>query len=213
MIYKYMKSEFANSFFRDGTLRIGTLYEYRDTEKHGHVIGDNDEGLKSRHTEVKGKHTNKTAPAIVSQFVKLGDGAAVEDCVFIHQDDSGDCYLFCATEEYSADVMAEFKADTCLRIENVDGFYSAVGLAIANATGKELRFYGGQQCTYAQRHVTHAEDHGVPGALIKDPTYSNQKEIRAIWEPTDGSEIKPLIIKCPEARQFCTTYPKPIGSA
>ena len=42
--YKYLKDEHLKSFMDVGTLRVGTLYEYRDVESHGDQIGDQKEG-------------------------------------------------------------------------------------------------------------------------------------------------------------------------
>lgn len=212
MLFKYMKGRHAENFLRHGTLRIGTLYEYRDTEKHGAVIGDAHEGTKSLYTEVKGRHTKKTAPPIVGKFLELGENSTIEDCVFVNQMDSPDCYIFCGTEEYSSAVMAEFDATVCLAIEDVRGFYGVLSKSLIRATGNAAFFRGAYRCSYIDRNVKHDEDHGLPGALIKEPKYSNQKEIRAIWEPAVPQAVSPIIISCPEARQFCTIYPKPMGT-
>lgn len=46
VLYKYMKREYADPLLTKGELLINTLYEYRDKEKHGAVIGDDSEGKK-----------------------------------------------------------------------------------------------------------------------------------------------------------------------
>lgn len=47
ILYKYLKKEHAHSLLSKGIIRLGTLYEYRNIEKHGSVIGDDTEGKKS----------------------------------------------------------------------------------------------------------------------------------------------------------------------
>ncbi|MBQ0714438.1 MAG: hypothetical protein KBT56_04645, partial [Paraperlucidibaca sp.] len=44
-LFKYLPKEYLKAFFRTGSLKLGTLYEYRKVEVYGTVIGDQDEGL------------------------------------------------------------------------------------------------------------------------------------------------------------------------
>ena len=52
VLYKYMKKEHAKLLTKQGSLRVGTLYEFRNKEKHGQEIGDNKEGIKSAYMGV-----------------------------------------------------------------------------------------------------------------------------------------------------------------
>lgn len=45
VLYKYTKAEYVCSMIREGTFRIGTLYEYQEWEHT--EIGDPDEGMKA----------------------------------------------------------------------------------------------------------------------------------------------------------------------
>ncbi len=44
-LYKYLPRRYLDAFLNRGSLKIGTLYEYRQVEAYGHVIGDKNEGL------------------------------------------------------------------------------------------------------------------------------------------------------------------------
>lgn len=44
ILYKYIKREHLDTFFRNGTIKIGTLYGYRSEEELGAIIGDKEEG-------------------------------------------------------------------------------------------------------------------------------------------------------------------------
>lgn len=44
-LYKYLPKKYLEAFLRHGSLKIGTLYEYRRTEDYGDVVGDKNEGL------------------------------------------------------------------------------------------------------------------------------------------------------------------------
>jgi hypothetical protein len=47
VLFKYMRKAHAQRLLSEGVVRIGTLYEYRNIEKHGLVVGDDAEGTKS----------------------------------------------------------------------------------------------------------------------------------------------------------------------
>ena len=53
-LYKYLKKAHLEEFFENGTVKIGTLYEYRDVESHGSVVGDRDEGLQTTELSLPG---------------------------------------------------------------------------------------------------------------------------------------------------------------
>lgn len=42
--YKYIKEEFYEGFLNHGSIKIGTVYEYREYWEHNKVIGDHNEG-------------------------------------------------------------------------------------------------------------------------------------------------------------------------
>ena len=44
-LFKYLPKKYLEAFLHRGSIKIGTLYEYRKTEQYGTVVGDLDEGL------------------------------------------------------------------------------------------------------------------------------------------------------------------------
>jgi hypothetical protein len=46
-----MENKRVSSFMHDGLIRIGTLYDFRNLEKHGSDIGDTGEGTKTLSTD------------------------------------------------------------------------------------------------------------------------------------------------------------------
>jgi hypothetical protein len=53
-LYKYLKKAHLEDFLQFGTIRMGTLYEYRDIESHGKVIGDSEEGVQTTELSLPG---------------------------------------------------------------------------------------------------------------------------------------------------------------
>ena len=49
VLYKYLKKEHSEKLLRFGQFRIGTLFEYKNTEKYGEVIGDKQEEIGRAH--------------------------------------------------------------------------------------------------------------------------------------------------------------------
>ncbi|MEL4871749.1 hypothetical protein AAEU41_23365, partial [Pantoea agglomerans] len=43
-IYKFLPKKYLNEFFKTGSLRLGTVYDFNDTVKHGTAVGDTREG-------------------------------------------------------------------------------------------------------------------------------------------------------------------------
>jgi hypothetical protein len=131
--YKYIKKRYLDGFFQ-GRMKIGTLYEYRNEEELGGVIGDNEEGVSK--TTLGGKDImridfRKNTPETEYFRSHLGfdipEGAELtismqEDTNFIAFTNSPNYYIFCMTSKYSEEVMNEFECDTCIEIFNPNKF-------------------------------------------------------------------------------------------
>ena len=67
-----MNSEHAELFMKNGSMRIGTLYEFRNTELHGNEIGDAYEGVVRGHTRIADWHNSNFTSQHASQFSPAG---------------------------------------------------------------------------------------------------------------------------------------------
>lgn len=187
-----------------GILKIGTLFEYRDEEKYGDKIGDAKEGKKSLVMDVENASWNeKNQPDFTKGIMKFGKEASVNfvNFRFAKEEESPNHYLYCTSEVFDQALFPEFKSDTCVVIHNTIGFFSAVNSRM------KATFEGLFPCQYTSREVAYDKDHGIHPALIKDPKYRNQKEVRALWQPQFQIEkIKPIIIYCPEIIEYCEIH-------
>jgi hypothetical protein len=207
-IYKYMKRRHLRSFLKDGLIRIGTLYDFRDVEKHGAEIGDVDEGTKTLTTD--GYHFIDTAnqntipdwyrECFESSF-KVKDGGRLQ----IHAGKGvrlrltvPDRYVFCASYEFDGGLIENGEYDACLKIINPMAFF----LALSQKLKHRASWIGYGKCVYRPRIVLGDQDHGIEPSLIKEERYEYQKEIRAIWEARSET-IEPIIIKAKKARFYC----------
>lgn len=207
-VYKYMKRRHARSFFKEGLIRIGTLYDFRKEEKHGTEIGDKDEGTKTLTTE--GYHLVDTAdpntiPSWLNEHffsnIKLQEGARLQ----LHAKDGvrlrltvPDRYVFCASYEVDDALIKNGEYECCVKINNPQGFFGALSQKLKY----KAKWLGYGKCVYRPRLMLGHEDVGLEPALIKENRHAYQKEIRGLWAPA-AAEIVPMIIKAKKARFYC----------
>jgi len=204
VFYKYMKQEYVDAFLQEGLLRIGTLYEYRDIEKHGQHIGDDQEGLKFIEHDYgkvdwRGPHD---VPEELKDTLTMEPGGQI-DIRFVSRNTVGspDYYLFCVAWEFSATVMREFGYDSCVRIDNPACFLHEINGVMWDQHAAKALFW--RWCEYTLRKESHDNQTDIPPAIVKSPQFAHQKEVRAIWEPSE-KEIRPLLVTCMPARQYCS---------
>lgn len=209
-LYKFIKKKHAHEFFKNGNIRIGTLYDFRDVEKHGAEIGDLDEGTKTLTTG--GYHMLDTAdpstipswyaPHFQKSFIPDGPDARL----VMHAGGSGisvkltvpNRYVFCTTEGIDAVVWKQPGYDACIKINSPSGFFKA----LTNKLKHKAHWITLDRCVYRSRTVIGEHDDQLEPALIKEQRHAEQREVRAIWEAVDH-EINPFILKVKKARHFC----------
>jgi len=201
VLYKYLRKQHADLLIKRGKLRIGTLYGYRDIEKHGTKVGDADEGKKSLYMKVGPEQwTADNQREFTKGSIKIANGISVhmENVSFQKSESSTDYYVYCATEEFDENALKDFGYDACVVIEKPDRFFAAISRTLRH----KCTFEGVFHCQYVPRKVEHNKDHGIHPAIIKDPSYKDQKEVRALWKPFKRS-ISPLVIDCRDATKYC----------
>jgi hypothetical protein len=91
--------------------------------------------------------------------------------------------------------LAQFPTyDSCVAIVNVRGFVECLTKAL-NAY-RPVEFLGLAATTYESRtQPWNGEDFGLPSWFVKDPSFQDEKEVRACWLPVTGTgEIEPKIL-------------------
>ena len=206
--FKYLKKRHLQAFLSHGTIRLGTLFEYRDMERYGPTIGDKDEGRHYTDFHIPGggiielgsgtpeanyleKHSMfKNAKGLKVQFEEETVLRFVQDCL--------DAYIFCATQEYNPDVMREFGYDSCIEIIHIEKFFDAISRRVRH----KAEFIGGGPIQYGSRRTKYTEPHKRHPAMLKDEEYRNQKEFRALWKPLKPT-VSPIVIDVPRSIKFC----------
>ncbi|MFW7206616.1 hypothetical protein ACMGGQ_12555 [Enterobacter sp. BNK-13] len=208
MLYKYIKSEHAEMFFQNGTLRIGTLLDFKKNETFNEAIGDKKEGS---HFPFMGidqtlyiDEMTESQSSFLSGFMDLGAGSSITGMKLVREISSEDFYVFCMTTEPSRKAMNEFDCDTCIEIFNPILFINALTNKIRRTAG-DMVWHG--EITYMDKEYPYFIDAKLHPAQTKDIKYSYQKEYRAIWQrrsvtPVD-TILSPIFIKAPKAIKHC----------
>ena len=210
-IYKYIKQEHLELFFRFGRLKIGTLFDYRREEEYGSIIGDREEG------QLKSVFENPP-----SAF-KLGDGSPEADYFkkFLSFEGAGkislkkgariitpinspNYYIFCASSKFDPEIMTNY-GGACIEISDVESFLNEVN-QIMRIKHRAI-FQGIHSILYCNREVDYKTTQSNHPALMKDERWKKDNEVRAIWKTEDGQIREQfLYISVTRAIKFCRIH-------
>ncbi|MEG5938846.1 hypothetical protein UXO69_05125 [Enterobacter hormaechei] len=207
-LYKYMKSEYAETFLKNGTLRIGTLMDFKKNENFNEAIGDKNEGSHFPQIDFQGKtytaNLNNSQKSFLKGALELPSGSFMSGFSVVREITSKDFYVYCLTIEPSRKAMDVFECDTCIEISNPLNFLSLLTKKVSEKS-RGLSWHG--PVSYLDKHYQYDNDPGYHPATTKDIKYSYQKEYRFIWHSRMGSNkdivLEPFYIKVPKAIKQC----------
>ena len=210
-LYKFLERRFLNSFFETGSLRIGTIYDFKDTVSHTSARADSSEG---RHDLVRSissplKIDKDTEEPIVSEIFRFeGEGyGTIQGMSLVSSRDSGDGFIFCTSKHYSTDIFRKWhkdcvKNDACYAIVDTKGFISEV----SNVINDSISQFINRDIVYTLDPIPYnsAEARLNPAITKNAEKYSWQHENRTIWVPKLPPLIlRPFIVNVPEACRYC----------
>lgn len=213
--FRYSGQKYNDALLALGNVRIGTLHDFRKTE-HKQGIADVNEGKKrvSHHIPYA---TDKDVGSIHLDALKtfraidLGGATNVvlENISVSQEFDHPDCFVHCTSVKYSFDVLRQFGgADSCVEISDLAGFYQRLTETLNSIV--PVQFLTLSQVQYMKRHEDwNGRDWGVHPALIKEPEFIRQVELRAIWIPKFSGNISPIVINDTDLLRFCRARETP----
>jgi hypothetical protein len=202
-LFKYCKRQHFEWLQRSGSLRIGTLSEYRNTEQYGTQIGDADEGG----FPISGTRRMPAGSSLPGGGVRFeGEATATMTGCYVWLPHDRDRYLFCVSSVYDEDTHRRLKADpqaqydACYRINDPGPFFGSISRAIAD----RAQLLGVCFVQYRDGVVDFASPLAyVPPELVKNRDgYAHLQEVRGVWRPL-GPPVAPFPIDVREARRFC----------
>jgi hypothetical protein len=175
-VFKFLPKKFAVPLLEAGQICIPTMYEFRNDSNYKGKILDRNEGKVWLHDKILLDFNENIS-------TKLQTGKLLE---------CQDCYVYCTTGFVLSDSIrfaVEEEKDSCVLIKNFEIFCSEISDAIP-----EISFYASGKCDYTGRHkvVTNSTPNSIIDilngdkrrvAFVKPRNYSNQMEVRAIWQP------------------------------
>ncbi len=199
--YKYMERKYATAMLEHGEVLIGTLYEFRKTEKHGSAIGDTGEGQSYGKLMVDSHGFNYTSfpQEARSLFTDPQSNVCFRNITLAQTVNSPDMYLFCCSTAADKDAMSKMGYDSCIEIYNPRAFFNEISLSLGK---KSKGFLGIAKCMYQTRYHHLFDNPKIPRSLIKPEEYRYQNEARAAWQP-NADEISPILIKNKKIKKHC----------
>jgi len=213
-MYKYTEKKFAHLLYKYGYLRLGTIFDFRKNE-HNKGIFDQDEGKKyvthqpgiitvsaSNYEDFKASDQSKALEDLANININKGATVGFFGTKFYREFQSPNAFIFCTSSELSKSAMHSIEnADTCIEIIDPYNFYTA----ITNELSKfySINYIGYRPIEYKSRNINWAPNHHENHpAFLKEKDFEVQKEIRAIWAPTQDIIITPTFLLCPKASKY-----------
>lgn len=214
-LYKYLPLKYAEDLVIKGIIKLGTLYEYQDTNLHGNEIGDQEEGnLEEWVFFNKSNVTNKDLTEFERRQIYISDdtiGNSFINCRIICRNKTIDSYIFSTSRFFNVELMRKLsrnlteKYDACVKIHDPQKFIQTI------SESDEFKKYGNYigigLCHYRDRSIHHSKIDSMPHPiLIKEPKYEYQGEVRVVWESKSTERINSKILKIPELTNYCELF-------
>ena len=211
MLYKFLEEQYLNAFFSRGSLRIGTIYDFKDTVAHTSARAHSGEGWHqlSRSFTSPVEFTNIENEPIINEFFEISGGTVIsfENMSFTTTRDSGDGFIFCTSRYYSKELFLKWHIDSsnndaCYAIMNPGTFFDAITNKIRNSV---CHFFNANIVYTTDPILYDSPDAKQSPAITKEMNkYSWQCENRSVWSPRlPPFRVRPFIIEVPEAIQYC----------
>lgn len=206
-LYKYLPSKAARSVCDAGKIRLGTLYSYRKMENFGPGVSDRDEEKRTDWSKDPNVKSGAQMNPVERQAMLVGSGMVLHNNYVEVRVNSPDCYILsfsCVLDQEIAAGLSDQCSETydsCIEIFDIHGLLDTISKKIAESA----EFKGIHQCMYRSRRRRHDEPE-VHAALLKEPSYSYQSEVRAIWSSVSGSPA-PRFVEIENICQYCRLMP------
>lgn len=196
-MYKYTEKFVADKLFNENSIRIGTLYGFRDME-HKNGISDPKEGkfidkAVLDHFDSDIHVTSEELDQFLSPMINF-NGIRPKRMVLKNISDSRtvlakNYLIFCYSKRIAFRMFKLFdKSDTCYEITSHDVFFNLITEALQIKLNCPVTFHGLFPVSYGNFERTRAYNvkHPFDAAIVKTNTFRSQHEIRAIWSVPDN---------------------------
>lgn len=211
-LYKFVSKEHLDGFFESGSLRLPTIYSFRDTIEHGQSRSDEGEGRHKLSRTVVGDPIElDTLEPIISELFggKAMPNVFIKDIKCKVERRSPDAFIFCTSYHFSQALFLrwfrEEGTDACYEIAGPAKFFRAISDKIESSAKFQVFAnvaYIGEDIDYRSPQAN-----AFPGLTKAREEYGWQFENRAIWSARGPcGPLKPWIVNVPDAVSFCRPY-------
>lgn len=208
-VFKFCKSKDMKSLVERGSVRIGTLFDWRKQEKYGEMAADQSEGItQTPFNIIFYDHRFINAMQIDSRVWVDGDKPSQIRHFKNEVLRTPNLYTFSTSATYSEEIHKKwFESegyDACYRINSTRLFSKAISRRLASST---LLLF--EPVLYFDELQTNQELNGTfhPAMLKKINTFGGQHEVRGLWQSHDtNSPIEPVVIGESDAWKYCEEY-------
>jgi hypothetical protein len=203
-LYKFTKREFVDK----ASFRFGTLYDYRDMEKHGPDIGDPREGSYSgnpwpnvplKRAKFKPKFMGRQPFEWMWAKGHSADAKKAPHLTITSQD----LLIYSLSREFKFEFFKSFNADVCLEVFNYVEFFGA----LHNRLPYRKETICHSPCLYPPKNEFSFTKPLPALPFWKAPEYAPQAEYR-LCVSVACDPLSAVIVTAPEALRFCVARDK-----
>jgi len=214
-MFKYLSRIHMLSLLSMGTIRVGTLHDFRRLE-HQRGIADPQEGKKVvlhpiDHLYIEDSKSQNIKNDIdfraIKEFGAISIGnvkdITINNLNFSKSLNVRDCFILCTSKICSKETMLQFGGvDSCVEIVEIDSFHKLLTETLNSIT--PVFFVGIYEIIYQDREEKwNGRDWGRHPALIKETKFVKEGEIRALWQPRSNKPISPINLGNYRLTAFC----------
>ena len=191
-VYKVISEEFAEKFISGESIRIGTLYDFKNEEKHASGISDSKEG-QGKTNFSSTNHLKGYERASMNQDIKNLGFFTGPNIDFNFNNSSiilnhPNCFVFCSCLEKPS--LKKFKKtisdnqgyDTVLKVNNIEEFSNMLATALRRANLSSGAYWGGPIKYVPDDWDYLANGIKPPNPFEKGLEFRDQQEHRVIFE-------------------------------
>ena len=212
VLFKFFSDErHARGLAEAGSVRIGTLYEFRHTDGWDHVRGDGEEGQYtfSLVSDERELITRDNAPWFLRQIIdRVGPIASHGGALnaVAHHPNS---YIYCTTSTADPARIANY-GSVGVAIRDVPRFFAALTEHLTDhlrvATGEPHGYAA--PCLYLDRELRLGSAQTPvaepPLAFLKPSAKIEEGEVRGIWHPTPANaQLSAVVTQCAQLAECC----------
>ena len=206
-VYKFVSRRWLAGFFDSGSVRVGTLHDFRKIEAHGKSRGDAFEGKSNvvQHVPFADRIEKDT---FLSTFFAPGSAAQFTNSTFFEKRDFPNSFVFCTSSHFSDDLLLrwheEEKVDACYEIFDWQGYHAEITMKLAPMADS----LGAQYVRYVTGDINgESEQRHILAPFIKKQEYDWQSEFRGVWiHKSPSIDVKAACIEIPDARKYCRPF-------